>query len=74
MERKSATINPDEAVAYGAVVQAAILSDEQHVKHIVLQDVASFSLVIETAKYHWRPLIHKNKGIPTMYTQFHNRY
>ena len=61
------TINPDEAVAYGAAVQAAILSGDQsaEVKDVLLVDVAPLSLGIETAGGMMTTLIERNSRIPT---------
>jgi len=62
-------INPDEAVAYGAAVQAGVLSGEEDTGDVVLLDVNPLTLGIETMGGVMTKLINRNTVIPTKKSQ-----
>jgi heat shock protein 1/8 len=70
------SINPDEAVAYGAAVQAAVLNGESDskIQDVLLVDVAPLSLGIETAGGVMTKIIERNARIPCKQTQIFTTY
>jgi len=75
-KRLSQEINPDEAVAYGAAVQAAILSGNgtEETSKVLLLDVAPLSMGIETAGGVMTNIIERNTCIPTRKTKIFSTY
>lgn len=70
------SINPDEAVAYGAAVQAAILNGDQDskIQDVLLVDVTPLSMGIETAGGVMTKIIERNARIPCKQTQTFSTY
>ncbi|CAB4488040.1 Homospermidine synthase 1 [Rhizophagus irregularis] len=70
------SINPAEAAAYGAAVQAAILSGDtsEKTQDLLLLDVVFLSLGIETAGGVMKPLIKRNTSVPTRKSEIFSTY
>ena len=69
IQEPSRGINPDEAVAYGAAVQAGVLGGEEDTGDLVLLDVNPLTMGIETVGGVMTKLISRNTVIPTKKSQ-----
>ncbi|KAK4451749.1 hsp70-like protein [Podospora aff. communis PSN243] len=68
-KKASKGVNPDEAVAFGAAVQAGIIAGEETLTEVLMMDVNPLTLGIETVGGVMTKLIPRNTGIPTRKSQ-----
>lgn len=70
------SVNPDEAVAYGAAVQASILSGgkDEKTNDVLILDVTPLTIGIETEGQIMTPMVQRGKTIPVKQTQIFSTY
>ena len=69
-------LNPDEAIACGAAIQAAVMTNvkDENISSIILLDVTPFSLGVETVGGVMTVFIPRNSTLPCKKTQFIDSY
>ncbi|KAG8783923.1 ATPase with role in protein import into the ER [Ceratobasidium sp. 428] len=67
-------VNPDEAVAVGATLQAAVFAGKEGVQNVVLLDVCPLSIGIEVAGGRFEPIISRQTRVPVKRSQVYSTY